>query len=536
MVVPVRTARVRLAAGLAVVALAAAACGGSGDSDDKGNAFSVAITEPDHLVPAMTTSSYSLQVIESLYDPLTRIDPKTKKVENLAAESITSDDQQHWKIKVKPGLKFANGDPVTAKSFVDAWNAAAYGPNGWAANYYFANIKGYDALNPEDEKAKPKAKKLSGLKVTGENTFEVSLDSPYSQFPMTVAVNCFSPLPKQALGDPKSFDNHPVGNGPYMMDGNWQHNKQVKVKKNPNYAGPRKPHADSVTFRSYTNRSAAYIDLQAGKVDALATIPAAKVADAKKMFGDNFRSTPGGTMDYLGFPLSDKRYDNVKLRRAISMAIDRKGIVNAVYDGTFKPMSSLVPPIVPGYRTNPCGPSCQYNPTKAKQLLKEAGGFSGEMNLWFSNADPTYKQWMKAVANNLKNTLGINAKFRQVPAADYLDTLSDHKEDGPYRQNWVMDYPSPENFLANQWGVDNRMGWKGPDYRKFLDLIKKGNGSADQAKSVSYYQQAEDVALGDMTLIPLWNWQDQSAWSDRLDHVINDPIVGFHVESIKVTS
>ena len=524
----------RFGAVVAVVALAAAACGGSGGGS-KGNSFSVAITEPDHLTPAQTTSSYSLQVGESLFDPLTEIDPKTKQVSNLSAQSITSDDQKHWTIKLKPGLKFSNGEPVTAKSFVDAWNTAAYGPNGWAANYYFANIDGYDALNPEDENAKPKAKTLSGLKVKDDTTFDVTLSEPYSQFPMTLAVNCFSPLPKEGLSDFKKFDNHPIGNGPYMMDGDWQHNKQIKVKKNPNYKGPRPGNANAVTFKSYASRDAAYTDLAAGQTDALATIPAAKVSDAKKVFGDRFRSVPGGTVDYLGFPLFEKKYDNLKLRQAISMAIDRKGIVNSVYNGTYKPMGSLVPQIVPGYRADPCGQYCQYNPAAAKKLLQEAGGFKGTMNLWFSNADPTYKEWMQAIANLLNKNLGIKAQFRQVPAADYLDSLSSHKEDGPYRQNWIMDYPSAENYLANQWGTDNRMGWTGPNQDKFLSLIKKGNAASTATAGIPYYQQAEDVALKDMAMIPLWNWQDQSAWSDRLSNVINDPIVGFHVESIKVS-
>lgn len=524
----------RIGAVVAVVALAAAGCGGSG-SGSKGNTFSVAITEPDHLTPAQTTSSYSLQVGEALYDPLTMIDPKTKKVSNLAAQSITSSDQKNWTIKIKPGLKFSNGEPVTAHSFVDAWNTAAYGPNGWAANYYFANIDGYDALNPEDENAKPKAKTLSGLKVKDDTTFTVALSDPYSQFPMTLAVNCFAPLPKEGLSNFTKFDNHPIGNGPYMMDGDWQHNKQIKVKKNPNYKGLRKGNADEVTFKSYASRDAAYTDLSAGKTDALATVPAAKVPDAKKIFGDRLRSAPSGTVDYLGFPLFEKQYDNVKLRQAISMAIDRKGIVNSIFNGTYKPMGSLVPSIVPGYRANPCGQYCQYNPAAAKKLLAQAGGFKGTMNLWFSNADPTYQQWMQAIANMLQQNLGIKAKFRQIPAADYLDTLSDQKEDGPYRQNWIMDYPAAENYLSNQWGDDNRMGWKGPDQAKFMSLIKKGDAAASPAAGTPYYQQAEDVALKDMAMIPLWNWQDETAWSDRLSNVINDPIVGFHVESIKVS-
>ncbi|MEV0974956.1 peptide ABC transporter substrate-binding protein [Microtetraspora glauca] len=515
----------RRTAALAVAAVilgGVSGCGGSGDGQDKqggGDAqapsrFSVALTEPDHLTPGNTSSSYSIAVLDTIFDTPVYIDADGKP-QMRAAESVTSSDQKVWTIKIKQGQKFSNGEPVTAESFADSWNASAYGPNGWTNNYYFGNIEGYDALNPEE--GQPTTDKLSGLKVVDPNTLEVTLTGAFSQFPITLAYIAFAPMPKAAFKDLKAYDQAPIGNGPFELDGAWQHNKQIAVKKSAAYAGERAAQSDGVDFKIYASRDTAYTDLRAGKVDLLTTIPPASAPEAKKLLGDRFVSTAGGTMDYLGFPTFDKRFANADLRKAVSMAIDRQAIVDAVFNGAFKPMSSLVAPLVPGYREGACGESCAYDPAKAKQLFDKAGGFSGTLNLYFSNADPSYEQWMTAVANQLKQNLGIqDIKFRKIPASDYLTTLRERKEDGPFRQNWVMDYPSPQNYLEYMWGEGNRMGWEN---KQFNDLVKQANEAASVEASLPLYQQAEDIALAEMPLIPLWNWQDQSGYTKRLGNV-----------------
>ncbi|MEW9529448.1 ABC transporter substrate-binding protein [Microbispora sp. NPDC049125] len=520
----------RRAAALAVAAIMlSGGCGGSSPPGAKAGAeFSVALTEPDHLTPGNTSSNYSLTVLDTLFDTPVSIGADGKPAMR-AAESVTSTDQKVWTIKLKQGRTFGNGEPVTAQSFADSWNATAYGPNGWTNNYYFANIEGYDALNPE--KGDPSAKEMSGLKVVDPGTLQVTLNAPFSQFPVTLAWIAFAPMPKAAFTDLKAYDQAPIGNGPFVLDGPWQHNRQIKVKRSPAYTGERKAQADGVTFKIYASRDTAYTDLRANRVDMLLTIPPASAPEAKRLLGDRFVAIAGGTMDYLGFPVFDKRFASADLRRAFSMAIDRKAIVDAVYNGAFKPMASLLAPLVPGYRADACGEACVYDPVKAKQLFDQAGGLSGTLTLYFSNADPSYEQWMTAVANQLKQNLGISdVKFRKIPASDYLSTLRAHKEDGPYRNNWVMDYPSPQDYLEYMWGPDNRMGWKNEE---FDDLIKQANSASSFEASLPIYQKAEDIALAEMPMIPLWNWQDQSGYSSRLSGVQLTPY-SYNLDKITV--
>ena len=372
---------------------------------------------------------------------------------------------------------------------------------------------------------------MSGLKVVDSSTLQVRLTAPFSQFPITLAYTGFAPMPKAAFKDLKAYDEKPIGNGPFAMDGTWAHNRQLRLKRFAGYAGVRPARSDSVLFKIYASRDTAYTDLRAGNVDLLQTIPPASGGEARKLLGDRFVATASGTMDYLGFPIFDKRFASPGLRRAISMAIDRQGIVDAVYDGTFKPMASLVAPLVPGYRENACGEACVYDKAKAKALFDQSGGFTGTLDLYFSNADPSYEQWMQAVANQLKENLGItDIRFRKIPAADYLSTLRAKKETGPYRNNWVMDYPSPQNYLENMWGAGNRMGW---DDKRFDDLIAQGNAAPSMEASIPLYQKAEDVALADMPMIPLWNWQDQAGYSNKITEVHIDPY-GPNLDTITV--
>jgi len=361
-----RKGAIRRAAGFCAVlmtlAVGTAACGGDGGSSD--GTFVAGHPEPDHLIPSNTTSSYSWDVTDELFENLLGLDKNGDLVEQ-AAQSVESADQKVWTIRLRPGQKFHNGEPVTAQSFADAWNYAAYGPNGFQGNDYFSQIQGYADLNPEDDGAEPKADRLSGVKVVDDLTLQVTLDAPFSQFKLLLTHPAYAPLPKAAFTDIKAFENKPIGNGPYMMDGSWERNRQIKLKAFPGYTGPRKPRNKGVIWKSYASADTAYTDLRAGRIDVMQSIPAAKVSEARRILGDRVLPRQTGTFDYLGFPVFDKRFADPDLRRAISMAIDRNGINKAVFDGTYTVADSLLPPLIKGHRKGACGELCTYDPAKA---------------------------------------------------------------------------------------------------------------------------------------------------------------------------
>ena len=458
------------------------------------------------------------------------LDPNGKPVPQDAA-SVDSTDQKVWTIKIKPGLTFHNGEPVTAQSYADAWNATADSTNAWGNNYYLGTIDGYADLNPDS--GKPKVHKLSGLKVVDPQTLQVTLTQPFSQFPYVLSFIGTAPMPKAAFTDLKAYEQKPIGNGPFMMDGSWEHNRQIKLKKFAAYKGPRPAKSDGVTFKTYASRDAAYTDLRAGKVDFDTQIPAAKVPEAKRLLGKRYLSVPSGTMDFLEFPLYDSRFKDPNLRKAISMAIDRQAIVNAVYNGTFKPMGSLLAPIVPGYRAGACGQACTYNPAMAKQLFDPGRRVQGHDAPDVLQRRPD----VRAVDDRRGQPAQAeprdpNITFDKVQASDYITKLIDHKATGPYRSNWTMDYPSPEDYLTPRCAKPTRSGYDGDPCEA---LITKANAAKTPQEGAQYYQQAEDMVLKDMPLTPLWNWQDQAGYSSHIGDVHVDPYVSTLVHLDQVT-
>ncbi|MDQ3943668.1 MAG: ABC transporter substrate-binding protein, partial [Actinomycetota bacterium] len=398
------------------LALLSGACssgsGGDGEqaADGKvtGGEFSVALKEPDGLLPANSTTVYSGQVISALFTGLVEYDPQTAEPRNAMAEAIESTDQQQWTIKLRPGWKFHNGEPVTAKSYVDAWNFAAYAPNGNENSFFFANVDGYDALQGDPDASPPvapSARKMSGLAVVDDTTFTVRLKEPFTQFPLTLGYQAFYPMPTAAYGDLKAYEQAPVGNGPYQMDGIWRHDEAIRIKRFPDYAG-KAAAADAVEFRIYTADDTGFRDLQAGGLDIATSIPLAELDAVRAEYGRRLVERNSAAFNYLGFNMKDPVFAAKKeLRQAISLAIDRETIIDKIFNGTREPARSVIAPLVPGSRADACH-TCTLDVARAKKLLAKAGGFSGTLRLWFA-AGQENEVPMEAIANQLRQNLGI---------------------------------------------------------------------------------------------------------------------------------
>ena len=538
--------RLTLVAGLATTAMLLTACGGGGTGDsgsgggggEAGGSFSVYVGEPEHLVPQNTNETNGAEVLNALFTPLVNFDTETSEPQygpdagNAVAESIESEDQQNWTIKLKEGWTFHNGDPVDAESYVRAWNAGALSTNAYGNSYFFENIVGYDDLQAE-EGQEPAATEMTGLKAVDETTIEVELKAPFSQFPLTLGYTAFYPLPQAYEDDPKAYEEAPIGNGPFMMEGEWNHNQSIDVVRYEDYQGDAAK-ADAVTFQIYSDVNTAYNDLLGGALDIMDSVPPERLGDVEAEFGDRFVERDSSSFTYIGFPLYDDRFSDVNLRKAFSMAIDRQAIIDAVFNGTFTPAGSVVSPVVTGGRENPCGESCEYNPEKAKQMFDEAGGYDGKLTLWF-NSGSGHETWMEAVSNQLRSNLGIeNIEFKALDFAEYLALLDEEKVTGPFRLGWVMDYPSPQNYLEPIYGTTGSSNNFGYSNKEVDDLIAQGNAAESVDAGIEYYHQAEDIILSEMPNIPMWFGKVQGAYSENVDNVTIDAFTRIDIANVTV--
>ena len=370
---------------LAVAGIAATllltACGPTAESGDAApvddGSFSMFIGEPENpLVPGNTTEDQGNQVISSLWTGLVQYDDQGGVAYTGVADSITSDDSTTWTVTLKDGWTFHDGTPVTAASFVDAWNYTAYSPNAQSASYFFANVEGYDALQAETDDdgnvlTPPAAEQMTGLDVVDDTTFTVTLSAPFAQWPVTVGYSAFYPLPESFFDDPEAAGEQPVGNGPFEADEPFEPGVGITLTRYDDYAGDDEAEVSSVEYRVYTDVATAYTDVEAGNLDVVRRIPADASATAPTEFGDRYLEDVSSSFTYLGFPTYDRRFADKRVRQAISMGIDREAIATAIFNGTRTPATSVIAPSIDGSRDDACR-YCHLDVAAANKLLDAA--------------------------------------------------------------------------------------------------------------------------------------------------------------------
>jgi ABC-type transport system substrate-binding protein len=513
---------------LVATAIAAAllmtACGGSDEGGDKsgtadsGGTFTAYIGEPKSpLVPGNTTESEGAKVISALWTGLVGY-AKDGAVEYTGvADSIKSDDNQNWTIKLKDGWTFHDGTPVDAKSFVDAWNYTADPQHAFDGGSYLSRIAGYQEIQDGT------AKELSGVKVVDDHTFTVQLSAPFALFPAVVGYDAFNPMPKAFFDNPDTFGTHPIGNGPFKAASDYVPGQGIKLTRYDKYAGDDKAKAAGMEFVVYADQATAYTDAQDGNVDIVDVIPPDVIESAKTEFGDNFINTKVSQITYLGFPTYDQRFADPRVRQAISMAIDREAISKAIFSGTRTPADSFVSPVVDGYRKGACE-FCKYDVEKANQLLDEAGfDRSQPINLWF-NAGAGHDAWMEAVGNQLRKNIGVDVSLQgNLDFAQDLPLGEQKGFTGPFRYGWSFDYPAAESYLTPLF-TPQAFAPTGSNYtfysnQQVVDLIAKGDSAKSEGDAIAEYQKAEDIIAKDMPMAPLFFTQIQSVHTDHVGNV-----------------
>ncbi|MEU6236029.1 ABC transporter substrate-binding protein [Kitasatospora sp. NPDC047058] len=514
------------------IALAATACSTSSKSSDSksasGGNIAVQLGEPQHgLVPQNTAESEGSEVVGAVFAGLVDYDRKTNAPKLRIAESIESPDSKVWTIKLKDGYTFHNGEKVTAKSFVDAWNWGANQDNAAEGLPFYSKIEGSEELAPGKGKT-PTAKELKGLKVVDDKTFTVTLSAPFSQFKTMLGYNPFYPLPQAFFADPKAFGDKPIGNGPFEMDGSWEHNKQIKVKRYENFpASDGKAKLDGVTFKIYDNLDTAYNDLRADNIQATDKLPISALSTVKSEFGDRYIYKPESGVGYIGFPIStNPAFAKPEIRKAISMAIDREAITKTIFSGTRVPADDFVNPLIPGYRKGAMGDAAKYDPAKAKDLFTQAGGLPGNTLELGYNADGGHKEWIEAVGNQLKKNLGVEVTFKPFEKfGKILDALGANQYQGAFRMAWSMDYPSIEDYLRpifSKIAIDNGSNYGGYVNDKFETLLDQADQAKTDDEAIKLYQQADDVLVQDLPYIPVYTYMSSAAYSKKIKNFDTD--------------
>ncbi|MHA7279009.1 peptide ABC transporter substrate-binding protein [Arthrobacter sp. MDT2-2] len=525
-----RTSQMLSVAAIAVLSLSA--CGGGSTESSTGGGTTDAVivvdgSEPQNpLIPTSTNEVGGGAILDLIFAGLVSYDADGKS-QNEMAESIETEDAQNYTITLKEGKTFTNGDPVTASSFVDAWNYGAAAKNAQLSSYFFESIEGYDEASAEGSTVET----MSGLTVVDDRTFTVKLSQPESDWPLRLGYSAFFPLPAAALEDPAAFGENPIGNGPYKFasEGAWQHNQQIELVPNDEYEGPQAAQNGGVTFKIYQNDTTAYQDLISDNLDVLKTIPTSDIKNFKNDLGERSIESPYAGNQTIAVPyyLPNWEGEAGKLRRqALSMAINRDEITEVIFNGGREPAKDFTAPVLEGYSADlPGSENLEYNPEEAKKLWADAEKIapydeSQPLTIGYNADKGDHKTWVEAVVNNIKNNLGIEVAGK--PYATFKEARTEATEEtltGALRAGWQADYPSLYNFLGPIYATgagSNDARYSNPEFdQELTDGLAAG--SVEEGNEAM--NKAQEQLLEDLPAIPLWYQVAQGGWSNNVDNV-----------------
>lgn len=495
-------------------------------------AYNVGSNPEKTLVPSNSNEMAGISIMKPIFDVLVDFD-KTGKVVftgRAAAENITIEQNgKLFKVKLKEGRTFHDGTPVNADSFIKAWNFAANQKNAQQNAAFFDKIKGFKDVHPGKDK-EPTAETMSGLVKVDDLNFTIELEKPFIEFPKVIGYLAFAPLPEAFYGNQEGFAKKPIGNGPFMSDSEFKKDEGIKLKTFAEYKGD-KAKIDGIHMKIYKEPKTAYLEARAGNVD-ITGVPTDSLKTFRKEFKGKCLSQASSGFTYVAFPTYDERFKDKRVRQAISMGIDRDGIIKAIFGDNMTPARSVISPLVAGHREKPCK-YCDLNVEEAKKKLQEANFDTNKpIELWF-NAGANHDLWMGAIKQQLEKNLAIKSTLKgDLQFNEYLPKLSKKEMTGPFRLGWGMDYPSAQNYLEPLYATgsqpptgSNSSFYSNPEFDK---LVGEGNSAATPEEAIKKYQAAEDVLLEDLPVMPFAFGKTHRVHSDKIGglelDIFSDPI------------
>lgn len=482
---------------------------------------------PEHLDPALNSTLDAYQVINAMFDGLTDIDttdPDNPQIVPHVAESFSAnDDASVWTFTIRDGQHFAGGEAIVPSTFKRSWERAAALAGDYSYLLTFLE-GGEEALKPESDHT------ISGVVADDDAmTLTVTLSAPYSNFPAVAGFQLFMPVPKEAIDAGADWENQVMfGNGPYKME-TARTDQEIKLVKNDEWTGDFNGETwtdrlDSITFRVTADPDTSYNSFEAGEADN-GNIPPARAKDAEA-YGNTLDVSILGSyhwvMNTVDGPIAGAK--NLKLRQAISAAVNRDEINEAVYNGSRTTSTGVTPEGIPGFKPGLCD-YCAYDAAQATKLFDEwkaeGNSLDKPIPLQF-NADAGHEPVAAIVVDNLK-AVGIDAVAQPMDGATYFSDLAAGGCIAICRAGWFADYPTYDNFMFDLFHSDSIGGNNlGPFSNKEFDaLIDEAKSTVDTDKQAALFQQAEDILLNKDTGVVPMNWY-------RGDYVFNkDRVASF---------
>ena len=474
--------------------------------------------DPETLDHHLTSTVYESHIINDLYEGLVVYDARAKVMPGAAQSWEISEDGLIYTFKLRDNAKWSNGDAVTANDFVFAFRRIMAPATGAKyANILFP-IKGAEAVNKGE--AEPDT---LGVTAVDDKTLKIELESVTPYFLELLTHQTGKPMHQASVEEHDSDFVQPgnmVSNGAYMLS-EFVPNSHVKVDKNPNYHDAENVQIDTVFFYPTEDRGAAVQRFQAGELHSNNDAPTEQIQFMREELGDQFRVAPYLGTYYYAVKADKEPFSDPRVRRAMSMAIDREFLGEDIWGGTMLPAYSFVPPGIGNYGEPAYADYKDMDQLDREDaaiaLLKEAGfDESNPLKIEIRyNTSENHKNTAIAIADNWK-AVGIETTFLNTDTKTHYAHLRDKGDFDVARAGWIGDYSDPQNFLfmveSDNDGF-NYANYQNPEYDALMDAAAR---ETDLQARTDLLFQAETMFMNDLPFLPLLYYSSLSLVSDKL--------------------
>lgn len=467
------------------------------------------------LDPAFASGVDTGAMIAKLFDGLVRYDyNSTDVVPNLAEEVTVNDDATVFTFRLHDGVTFHDGSPLTAEdvkySFERVVDPDTAGPLAWV--FENARIAGVGAF------ANGEADEISGIEVVDPLTVRITLEEPYALFLVHLAMPAAHIVPQAVASElGPDFSSNPIGTGPFRLAGRVR-DSGLTLESNENYfAGA--PSIDGVEYRIITDELIAWQEFTVGNLDVVA-LPSALFNEITNdpQYEEMIESTPELAVFYFALNQRSEPLDDVRVRQAIGMAIDRQAIIDGPYNGKDLLAAGPIPPGLEGH--NPDLKGLEYNPEMARQLLAEAGYPDGfDLTVWSTRSETSVAT--VELIQFFLGEVGIRVELNQVDFGTLIDAAINGRAPA-YYLSWYADYGDAYNFLhplfvarASEFGYDNP---------RVVEALAEAATKAELSERIPLYQEAEGLIVEDAPVIFIRYPVSYYAVRPGVEGILNHPI------------
>jgi len=454
--------------------------------------------DPWTLDPAVSGEMTSHEYIIQIFSGLVCLDDNLEPAPDIAQSWQVSDNGKTYTFHLRHDAKFHNGREVKAEDFKYSWERACNpDTHSLTADTYLGDIVGVREI------LAGKTKEISGVRVIDDYTLEVTIDAPKSYFLSKLTYPTAFVVDRANVESGNEWWQQPNGTGPFKLR-QWDEESLLVLEKNDLYYGDLAK-VNFVTFQLWGGVPMNMYETGETDVTGVSINYIDKVTDKAGLFYKELQVVPELSLHYIGFNFSKPPFDDINIRRAFSLAIDKDKLASLVFSDMVQPADGILPPGLPGFNKDLL--DLGYDVNKAKELIKASkyGDVSELPPITITTIGwgGLISQGLEAIISEWRNNLGVEVKVRQLEPERFLYHLRQEKNEMFYA-GWIADYPHPQDFLdvLFQSGAENNYGeYSNPEIDALLEMA---GVEPNSNLSLALYQQAEQKLVEDAACLPLW--------------------------------